>query len=173
MKSVHDIYAPETKALVEVYNAKLAAVEAERGAIDRERSAVAVDALEGKAPAAKLAKTMEALRIRSIQADIDELVAHRALPEIDTAHKRDWTAARDAARAAVEARVEVLNQHADELKLEKAARHGLILADRERRDAEATAAQATEQIRNGAQTNMDIARVETLKAGILKVLTGK
>lgn len=170
MKPVHDIYTPETRALVEAFNSKTEAIDAERAEIDRERSAVAVDALDGKAPAAKLRKAMDALRTRALQADIDELVARRDLPAIDAGHKADWSAERDRIRAQVEARVAVLNKHADELRLEKPARHGLILADVDRRDLERRAQQASEMIRNGAQTNMDIARAEQLKMEIAKAL---
>ncbi len=171
MKPVQDIYSDETRALVEAFNSKLQAVETERRAIDQERAAVAADALAGETPASKLAKTMEALRVRSIQADIDELVALRDLPAINDASKQDWQAEKVRRRQIVDERVAELNEHADQLGMERAVRHNVILTDPKRRENEDAARNASEHATKGTTTPADVARVESLKAAIVKALS--
>ena len=171
MKPVQDIYSDATRALVEAFNSKLQAVETERRTIDQERAAVAADALAGEIPASKLVKQLEALRVRAIQADIDELVARRDLPAIDAASRKDWAAERDRRRATVEKRVAELNKHADELGMERAVRHNVVLTDPVRRDNEDAARTASEHASKGSATPADVARVETLKAEIVKALS--
>lgn len=170
MKPVQDIYSDTTRALVEAFNSKTQAVETERSAIEQERSAVAADALAGEIPASKLVKQLEALRVRAIQADIDELVALRDLPAIDAASKRDWKAEQVRRRQIVDERVAKLNEHADQLGMERAVRHNVILTDPKRRDNEDAARYASEHASKGTTTPADVARVETLKAEIVKAL---
>ena len=169
MQPVQDIYSDETRAMVDAYNAKLTSVETERSAIDRERAAIAADALAGETTAPKLLKRLDTIRARALQVDIDEHLAHGDLPAIHAAAKADWTAERDRRRAAVEARVAELNRHADELEMAKRDRHGLILADARRREDERAAQHAHEQSAKGPSP-VDIARVEQLRVSIAQAL---
>ena len=171
MKGIQDIYSDATRQLVEAFNAKLAAAESERGAIKAERQAIVDDAVAGATPAVKLAKAIEALRVRSVQADMDELVAHNDLPAMNEGHKTDFAVEETRARKAVEDRVVILERHADELVLTKPLRHALILADVERRDEEAKAHGAMYQSAKGLVTADDTARILELKDGIVRALT--
>ena len=64
-----------------------------------------------------------------------------------------------------------MNEHADQLGMERAVRHNVILTDPKRRENEDAARNASEHATKGTTTPADVARVESLKAAIVKALS--
>ena len=170
MKPVHAIYTPATREAVEKYNASLAALAAERAAIQAERERVMADAIGGDGTATSLRKRIDSCRDRALQADIAELQTLGELDALGVLARADWKAESEKQTKLEAQRRAVLEEYAEKIGMTPPQIHRLVLEDRARRDLEQARKSANEFAAKPARTPEDSARIEELKGQITAAL---
>ena len=169
-KGIPHAYAEATRAAVESYNADLARIEAERQAIASEQAAILAAAIGGEGDAAKLRKRRDALRDRTLAADIQEYAVLKRLPPLDAMARVDWKAEETKQRQHEAERRAVLETAADTLGSETRQRNGMILEDKARRQHEEGAKAAARSAQTSIITPADRERIADLERDIAAVL---